>query len=196
MKENTTENTIYGALLKVQQSVSLEIKANAINPRFSKDGKKTYADLHAIMEVLTPVLGTNGILLMQSMSSDCIETTLYHIPSGQSIIKEHKIDMSNLDIQQVGSYITYMRRYTICALFGIAIDKDDDDGNIASDKLTIKKKLTDKKTLTKEEFESPLFTSTLDKYLKDDIIPEEILDKIKVKYILTANQEATILNLK
>jgi len=64
MKENTTENTIYGALLKVQQSVSLEIKANAINPRFSKDGKKTYADLHAIMEVLTPVLGTNGILLM------------------------------------------------------------------------------------------------------------------------------------
>jgi len=40
MKENTTENTIYGALLKVQQSVSLEIKANAINPRFSKDGKK------------------------------------------------------------------------------------------------------------------------------------------------------------
>lgn len=191
MKENTTENTIYGALLQVQQSVSLKIKANAINPRFSRDGKKTYADLHAIMEVITPVLGTNGILLMQSMSSDCIETTLYHIPSGQSIIKEHKIDMSNLDIQQVGSYITYMRRYTICALFGIVIDKDDDDGNIASDKLTIKKKLTD------EEMNSEVFTDYIDKLLhEENMTPKDVLAKMKVKYTLTADQEATILNLK
>ena len=64
-------------------------------------------------------------------------------------------------------------------------------------KLIVKNTQTsDKKDLSDDEFSSQLFTSTLDKYLSDDISPEEILDKIKVKYILTANQEATILNLK
>lgn len=198
--ENENKTTIkadgiYAAIFNVQQSVSTYIKANAINPRFSKDGKKTYADLHAIMEVLAPVLGANKVLLMQSITSDCIETTMYHVPSGQSIVKEHKIDMSRLDIQQVGSYTTYMRRYTICSLLGIAIDKDDDDAeSVSRSKLTVK---SEKKTLSDDYMKSKTFTDHINRCINEDgMTLKQVLDKIKESYTITPSQETTILNLK
>ncbi len=200
-KDNKTTipaNDIYSAIFNVQQEVSTKIKANASNQFFSKNNKKTYADLYAIMEVLTPALGTNKILLMQSISTDCIETTIYHIDSGQSIVKEHKIDMSRLDAQQIGSYTTYMRRYSICALFGIAVDKEDDNGKAAvgatNNKFSVVKGTNN---LSDEEMSSKEFKEHIDRCInKDGMTPKEVLDKIKAKYILTPSQEATILNLK
>ena len=58
------------------------------------------------------------------------------------------------------------------------------------------KKLVTKKQLSDDEMLSKTFTSALDKYLKDGESVEEVLEKIKSKYVLTKHQEDTILNLK
>lgn len=54
----------------------------------------------------------------------------------------------------------------------------------------------EKPTLSEEEFNSPLFTNALERYLKDNIHTADIIAKIKARYTLTPSQEATILNLK
>ena len=50
-------------------------------------------------------------------------TAITHVPSGEFLQKSNA--------QQYGSFMTYMRRYSICALLGLVTD-DDDDGNAAS----------------------------------------------------------------
>jgi hypothetical protein len=58
-------------------------------------------------------------------------TTITHIDSGEIETSEVQIILSKVTAQEFGSFITYMRRYTITAMLGIVTDIDD-DGNAAS----------------------------------------------------------------
>lgn len=199
MTNETNKNdgiSIYQVIYNIQRNIATSIKTNATNPFH----KSKYIDLYKLMEVLMPYFEEYNILITHSVGTNNLETKLVKLDTGEEYSMASYFDASRLDAQQLGSYITYMRRYAICCLFGIVADKDD-DGNAASgipnnNKLSVKKTTTDKKKLTKEEFESPLFTSTLDTYLNEGTTPKQILDRIKVKYTLTEDQEATILNLK
>tara|TARA_S200002703_G_scaffold95887_1_gene82886 strand:- start:1449 stop:1901 length:453 start_codon:yes stop_codon:yes gene_type:complete len=60
-----------------------------------------------------------------------LETTITHLTSGQSISSTSIIGHSNSTPQQVGSGITYFRRYHIQAMLNLEADFED-DGNQAS----------------------------------------------------------------
>jgi hypothetical protein len=116
---------IYGALAAAQQEI-VNADANIENDFL----KKKYADLASCLNAVRGPLSKNGIALIQltedqSASVLGIRTILAH-SSGQTI--EDVITMSppKLDPQGIGSCRTYMRRYAVIAMCGIAGALDDD----------------------------------------------------------------------
>jgi hypothetical protein len=56
--------------------------------------------------------------------------------------------MTKQDMQQLGSAVTYARRYQLVSLLGL--EAEDDDGNYASGKTNATSKPTQTKTTTKD----------------------------------------------
>ena len=116
------------ALAELQDSVS-KITKNADNPFF----KSKYTDLNAIFEEVKPKIREKGFILIQTVVNNSLKTELIHIKTGEKL--ESYIDLLTVkpDMQQLGSAITYARRYAIMPL--LLIECEDDDGNLASGKV-------------------------------------------------------------
>jgi len=88
-----------------------------------------YAPLDSVLAAVRGPLSKNGLALVQMLDEGTLETLLIHesgaFLSGRVALPE------GADIQTLGSAITYLRRYAISAILGIATE-DDDDGNAAS----------------------------------------------------------------
>jgi hypothetical protein len=123
---------LYQALLKVQSKLGA-LKKDETNPYF----KSKYVTLNAVREAILPVLTEAGIVLLQPITirdgKHYVVTTLVHAESGESISGETEvISKSYTDAQQVGSGISYARRYGLMSL--LCLSAEDDDGNSASGK--------------------------------------------------------------
>jgi hypothetical protein len=106
-----------------------KISKDANNPFFK--GSK-YATLPHILGIITPILKKNGLLIVQPVMNNCVVTKLIHIETGQTIESVYDIlckDATNP--QQLGSGVSYARRYSISSILNLNID-DDDDGNAAT----------------------------------------------------------------
>ncbi len=118
---------IAAALAKAQAAME-NVNKSSVNPHF----KSRYADLAAVREATVPHLAANGIAIVQPIipNSDgmIIRTMLIH-SSGQWIASEFPVPRLQR-IQELGSYITYARRYSWMGLCGLA--PEDDDGNAAA----------------------------------------------------------------
>lgn len=87
-----------------------------------------YADLSDILSAVTPILSKNGLSLSQSPTMIegklALETTLMH-SSGEWISGVYPLKSYDRP-QEMGSEITYARRYTATSFLGIHADEDDD----------------------------------------------------------------------
>jgi hypothetical protein len=95
-----------------------------------------YADLAGVLAVVRPVLSRHGIALLQTLEPNH-EGLLLHTALrgyGESIESTMPIVAPLNNPQAIGSGLTYMRRYSLCALVGVAADDDDDDGQEAGRK--------------------------------------------------------------
>lgn len=125
-------------LLEFQRKVNA-IKKDGKNPHF----KSTYATLTQILSEVKPILSDLGLVLLQPIKDGKVGTILLD-ESGKLVI-ESFIDLpTGLNPQQLGSAITYFRRYTLASLLSLEIE--DDDAN-----MTIK---PSKPVLTPDQFES------------------------------------------
>lgn len=108
------------------QSEMDAVYKNATNPAF----KSKYADLASVMEAVMPALSKNGLALMQSASFEddvvSVETMILHT-SGGSASTVLSAKPQNATPQGIGSVQTYLRRYSLMAITGVA--PEDDDGN-------------------------------------------------------------------
>jgi hypothetical protein len=92
-----------------------------------------YADLSAVFEIVRPLLLKHGLSIAQPVggSDNRIElTTVLMHKSGQFISSAISIpvDLTNKKmnaLQAAGSTITYMRRYCVCSILGLATTDDD-----------------------------------------------------------------------
>ena len=97
----------------------------------TKGGSKykfKYADLSACMAAAAPVLMETGLSVAQIVIDRKLITLLTH-KSGQWLKSEVGIGSAST-YQDLGSAITYLKRYSYCAILGIVAD-DDDDANAA-----------------------------------------------------------------
>jgi threonine dehydrogenase-like Zn-dependent dehydrogenase len=122
-----SDKTIYDALAEAQAELSNPPKRSK-NPHF----KSRFADLPTCLDTIRPVLASHGIALVQSPSweSGTLSVTTRLLRGSEAI--ESTLSCSSAgDPQKIGSAITYLRRYGLCAMVGVAGD-DDDDGEQAS----------------------------------------------------------------
>lgn len=119
---------VTAALAKAQGEIANPTKG-ATNLHF----RSTYADLSSGINAIREALTTNGIAFIQATRLEgeilFVDTRLAHA-SGQWVESEFPACRFPAKPQEVGSAITYARRYALFALVGIA--GDDDDGNAAS----------------------------------------------------------------
>lgn len=121
------------ALAVVQQSLPRIRKAETGQVSGeTKDGRRysyeySYADLAAVSAELLPLLGKNGLAFtawpMVADGKLVLRYSLLH-ESGQERIGDWPLKGGSP--QQMGSEITYARRYCLCAVTGVAPDDDDD----------------------------------------------------------------------
>ena len=112
------------ALVKASAEMTLAEK-NSKNPHF----KSNYADLASFISAAREPLTNNGLWVVHTIKKMVVITTLYHT-SGQWISSELEISPEIKTPQQVGSAITYYKRYALSALLCMA--SEDDDGQAAS----------------------------------------------------------------
>ena len=95
----------------------------------------SYADLAEINAVILPLLGRHGLSFSAKPTvvdgRFVLAYTLRH-SSGESDGGEYPLpDPTRQSAQQIGSAISYARRYAFCAVTGVAPGGDDDDGAAA-----------------------------------------------------------------
>ena len=113
------------ALLKAQQDCGVVLK-NKKNPHF----KSSYADLASVNEVAEPALHGNDLLLTCWPTSEGLAFKLCHTKSEETWVWVSPLYMKSQTCQDLGSAITYTRRYVILCLLNLS--PEDDDGNAAS----------------------------------------------------------------
>lgn len=139
MKTSEQIGDLAGALSKAQREIKGAVK-DSQNPFF----KSSYADLTSVWNACREALTSNSLAVIQTCSMGehgvTVSTRLVHA-SGQWVEDDLTVMPTKVDPQGIGSAITYLRRYTLAAITGVA--PEDDDGNAASEKV-----ITPKSTLT------------------------------------------------
>lgn len=129
---------IAAALAKAQSAITSPERNREVEVKTKSGGsyKFKYATLDSIIDHVREPLTKNGLWFTQTLANGDgkyrLVTTLLH-ESGQSIVSETPLLVQGQGNQEFGSALTYMRRYALTALLGVAADEDDDansaDGN-------------------------------------------------------------------
>lgn len=132
MKKSETISELAKALSAFQGEVKQPTKDKS-NPFF----KSKYVPLENVVESITSIANKHGLSFIQyPMNQDNkvgVVTIILH-SSGEYIESEPIFATPvKQDAQATGSVITYLKRYSLSAVFGITSDEDD-DGNLASQK--------------------------------------------------------------
>jgi len=125
----TGHKTLAAAMVAAQGEMS-NATINAKNPHF----KNEYADLPAVIAAVVPALNSNGVHMSQPTCYEgetlVVKTMFTHAASGESECAVLPIPSTG-KMQDIGSAITYARRYTLSCLAGIGTEKDDDGQSAA-----------------------------------------------------------------
>src|SRR3990172_9533144 len=128
MSQSETIGKLADALAKAQGIMEGAVK-DSQNPFF----KSSYADLASVWDACRKPLANNGLSVVQTADflpehpeMVCIDTTLCH-SSGEWMRGRLVARPVKSDPQAIGSCITYLRRYSLQSIVGIA--PEDDDGN-------------------------------------------------------------------
>jgi hypothetical protein len=129
MTKSDSISALAAALAKAQPKIEGATK-DKTNPHF----KSKYADLASVAEAIAEPLAANGLSYVQ-VSHDrenaaAIETIILHTSGEWLGCGAVSVPVSKNDAQGFGSALTYARRYSLSAAFGVV--PEDDDGNAAS----------------------------------------------------------------
>ena len=136
-----------------------------------------YADLNAVLDACENILMENGLIIMQPIIDQMVYTKIIDVDTGEHVESMMKLpDLQNP--QQLGSAISYYRRYTLQS--ALSLQAVDDDGQQAS-----KEQPTETK---KESLSTERFNNAIAKIKANEFTVEEL----KAKFYLTKEQEAQL----
>ena len=128
------------ALSKFQSEVSKSSK----NAKGIHNNK--YSDLAEVWNTIREPLTANNLSIMQCPFNDAdkvgVETILLHT-SGQFIRRCFSCVPTKKDIQAIGGLVSYLRRYSLAALCGIAQEDNDGADHVPSKAKAVKEKPSD-----------------------------------------------------
>ena len=109
------------AWIKAKSEMGNVCEYDSKNPHF----KNRFASLEATLTKINPIFSKHGLALTHWPSGNQLISRLEH-ESGQWIMSAYDISAIKKDPQQMGSAITYARRYCAQAIAGICGGEDDD----------------------------------------------------------------------
>lgn len=131
--------TLAEALARVQAKLPHVGKDKTAQVKSEKGSYSySYADLADIAQALMPLLAAEGLAWTARPTLDehgrfVLAYSLIHGPSGEREDGSYPLpDPGRATPQQVGSAITYGRRYCLTAVTGMVVGGEDDDGAAAS----------------------------------------------------------------
>lgn len=123
-----TEHPTFGAALAAAQGEMRNVHASALNPHF----RSSYVKLDALRDAVLPVMSRHGIAVVQTLGgsngSATVATVLYWKDSAIECGSASVTLRGKNPAQEMGSATTYLRRYQLAAVAGVAAT-DDDDGH-------------------------------------------------------------------
>lgn len=131
----STDAALAEALAKFQAALPTVHKSETATVKTKTGGeyKYRYADLAMVSAKVLPLLGAVGLSFTASPTlTDGRFVLAYRLmhSSGGSVDGEYPLPTSGTP-QEIGSAITYARRYALCSVTGVAPDEDDDDAQAA-----------------------------------------------------------------
>ena len=117
--------SIYKKLNEFKKSVGA-IKKDSTNPHY----KNKYASIESVLDTIEKPLLDAGLGFIQCVEDLNLITTIYDTESDNILTSKIPLILNKNDMQQLGSAITYARRYGLVSMFGL--EQEDDDGNLAS----------------------------------------------------------------
>lgn len=129
--ENEDMKSLYKALAKFRQQLKQPAKDGS-NPYL----KSTYVTLDGVIKAVDTALEGTGLSYIQEAATadglPAVRTVLFHEDGGMMASGWLSLPLKNgATPQDVGSLLTYAKRYQLAAFFGVSSDVDD-DGNSAS----------------------------------------------------------------
>ena len=130
---------LFAALAKAQGAMKNPERNRTVTVKTSSGPSYTfdYATLDNIIDTARKALSDNGIAVSQCLERDqngasVLITRLLHAEGGV-LVNEMPVTLPQPDergrqprIQELGSVITYARRYALCAILNLAAEEDDD----------------------------------------------------------------------
>ena len=181
-------NHIAAALCKAQQEMWIAKKDNE-NPFF----KSKYTDLATVQKILKEFFPKHGLCYVQSIYTNetdntYVVTKIMHV-SGQWVGSSVRLTPSKSDVQSLGAYITYMKRYALSSLAGVICDEEDDDGNSCVE-------LPTKKSVETTTIDEQQLTQLRAMLMVTPDVEEQILKGYKIKALeeLPKASHKTIVN--
>jgi len=133
-----TDAALYAALAKAQGQMQNPTKNREVQVKSDRGAYKfSYATLDSILDGIRKPLSDNGLAMTQSLEQRdtglSMVMRIYHAGGGQ-ITTAMPLDHARaVKMQELGSLMTFARRYQVAAFFGLAAEEDDDansaDGN-------------------------------------------------------------------
>lgn len=124
------EDTLWRALAAAQSMIGSIVRDAEGQAR---GGKYRYAALDTVIDAVRPALNAAGLVLLQPTRIDgdtlIVETQLIHAGTGEAVSCAYPAGPVSQQHQQLGSGVTYARRYSLMALLAVA--PEDDDGATA-----------------------------------------------------------------
>jgi hypothetical protein len=185
MKTSTEVGKIAAAFLKAQKNIGAASKGSA-NPFF----KSKYADLGSVMEACKEALNNEGISVLQPVTNiadgkHAVTTRLQH-ESGEFFEDTMILEVPKLTMQDLGSAISYARRYGLQAIGFIPAEDDDGEKSMKRGPDLSKVPI---KSATKE------LVKAVEQSLKGKTLPDTLVDEVTngtiVKPTFNQNNKAT-----
>jgi hypothetical protein len=168
----SNENNIYKRLIKFQSSLSRINKDNDVD--FTANGRRvkySFSSLDDIQLHIQPLLKEAELGYIQPITEKGIKTIIFDI-DGNTIESQDIPVNFNQKMQEIGSAITYARRYSLTSMLGIIVGDEDDDGLLGNNNHSQKSFNQNKVNIPKED--------------KNDSKDEFLLNNIQTKQIQTA----------
>ena len=124
--------TLHQRLIQFHEQVTT-IRKTSTNPHF----RSKFADINSVLKVVMPVLTNVGIVVTQipkitENGGSYLVTTLFNADDKEDCMSSDIPLMvkDKTNPQQLGSALTYARRYSLVSM--LLLEAEDDDGNNAS----------------------------------------------------------------
>ncbi len=123
--ECSTSIALLADALSKAQAIMEHAEKDRINPHF----KNKYATLASVWDAIRAPLTANGLSVIQPINADAtgvtVRTVIMH-KSGEYVESALTMTGPQANPQQLGSLISYARRYALTSMLGVCADEDDD----------------------------------------------------------------------